>query len=68
MLRQMNLNAWNGKRKIHFEDFPLIWENNIRMDIKEMVMYWVEWIHPDQEKSKRRAFVIAVMHKMGGVS
>jgi hypothetical protein len=62
----MNLSAWNGKREVHFEDFTLIWEDNIRMDTKEMGLLCGEWIHLDQEKGMRRVFVNSVIHKMRG--
>jgi len=35
---QLNHNAWNGKHKIYFEDFTFIWEDNIRMNVKQIVL------------------------------
>ena len=56
ILRQMNLSAWNGKCKVYFEGFRLIWEDNIRMDIKEVVLYCVKWINLNQEQGQEAGF------------
>jgi len=38
------------------------WEDNIRMDIREIGWECVDWIHLDQDRDKWRAFVNTVMN------
>jgi hypothetical protein len=38
------------------------WEDNIRMDVREMWWEDVDWIHVDQDREQWRAFVNMVMN------
>jgi hypothetical protein len=47
------------------------WEDNIRMDLKEMIWEGVDWIDLAQDRGKWRAVVNTVMngcHKIWGIS
>jgi hypothetical protein len=38
------------------------WENGIKMDLREIVWKWVEWIHLAQDRDLWQAVVNAVMN------
>jgi hypothetical protein len=38
------------------------WEDNIRMDLREMGWEGVDWMHSDQDRDRQRALVNTVMN------
>jgi hypothetical protein len=39
------------------------WDDNIKMDLKEMAYYIVDWLHLDQDRDQWRAFVNTVLRR-----
>jgi hypothetical protein len=40
----------------------LRWEDNIKLDLREIGIYWTNWIHLAQDRVQWRAFVNTVMN------
>jgi hypothetical protein len=52
----------NMKVRDHLEDLGIRWEDNIRMDLREIGWGNVDWIHLTQDRNQWRTLVNKVMY------